>query len=86
MAVMNSDEKQGEIKRKRFYRSRESRFISGFCGGLGEYFDIDPVLMRLAFVALLLFYPPAGLGFVLFYIIGSIVTPRRPKVKDPVSE
>jgi phage shock protein C len=76
---MNGEEKQGESKRRRFYRSRDSKLISGFCGGLGEYFDIDPILIRLAFVALLLFYAPAGLGLIIFYIIGSIVTPRKSK-------
>jgi phage shock protein C len=64
--------------RKRFHRSRDDKIISGFCGGLGNYFDIDPVLVRLGFIALLLFVP-AGLSFILFYIIGSIVTPMEKK-------
>ena len=64
--------------RKRFRRSRNDKIISGFCGGLGNYFDIDPVLVRLGFIALLLFLP-AGLGFILFYIIGSVVTPMEKK-------
>ena len=36
---------------KRLYRSRVDRMLGGVCGGLGEYFDVDPVLMRLVFVA-----------------------------------
>jgi phage shock protein C len=79
MAPMDNEEKDiGGPKRRRFYRSRESRIISGFCGGLGDYFNIDPLLMRLGFIALVLFNP-AGIGMVLFYIIGVLVTPLEPK-------
>ncbi|MFX0185179.1 MAG: PspC domain-containing protein [Candidatus Hodarchaeota archaeon] len=35
---------------KRFYRSREDRWIAGVCGGLGEYFNIDPILIRILFI------------------------------------
>ena len=45
---------------KRIYRSRKEEMIAGVCGGLGEYFDIDPVIMRLIFV-LLIFAGGAGL-------------------------
>ena len=33
---------------KRLYRSVSNRMLSGVCGGIGEYFDIDPTLVRLA--------------------------------------
>ena len=36
---------------KRLHRSREHRMLFGVCGGLGEYFDVDPTLIRLIFVA-----------------------------------
>jgi phage shock protein C len=35
---------------KKLYRSRNNRFIAGVCGGLGEFFNIDPTLIRLLFV------------------------------------
>ena len=35
---------------KKLYRSRKSRMLCGVCGGIGEYFNIDPTLIRLAFV------------------------------------
>lgn len=35
---------------KRFYRSRNNAMLGGVCGGLGEYFDIDPVLFRILFI------------------------------------
>lgn len=35
---------------KRLYRSRKNRMICGVCGGIAKYFNIDPTLVRLAFV------------------------------------
>ncbi|MFH1685911.1 MAG: PspC domain-containing protein [bacterium] len=59
---------------KRLYRSRESKVIGGVCGGLGEYFDVDPVLVRI--ITVILAFGP-GLG-VLAYIIAWIIIPERP--------
>jgi phage shock protein PspC (stress-responsive transcriptional regulator) len=55
---------------KRLYRSTTNRTIWGVCGGLGEYFGMDPVLVRVIFVVLAL---ASGVGFLL-YIILAIVT------------
>jgi phage shock protein PspC (stress-responsive transcriptional regulator) len=46
--------------------------IAGVCGGLGDYFDIDPVFVRVAFVALAFLH---GVG-ILAYIILAVVTPE----------
>lgn len=35
---------------KRLYRSNSNKMIAGVCGGIGEYFNIDPTLIRLAWV------------------------------------
>lgn len=35
---------------KRLYRSRENRVLCGVCGGIAEYFNVDPVLIRLGMV------------------------------------
>ena len=59
---------------KRIYRSRKEEMIAGVCGGLGEYFDIDPVIMRLIFV-LLIFAGGAGL---IGYVIAWIIIPQAP--------
>lgn len=59
---------------KRLYRSRTNRMLGGVCGGLGAYFNIDPTLIRLAFV-LLFFGVGAG---PLLYIILWIVVPEEP--------
>jgi phage shock protein C len=59
--------------RGRLYRSRTDRMLGGVAGGLGQYLNVDPVLVRLAFVALLL----AGVGF-FAYIIAWIIVPEEP--------
>jgi phage shock protein C len=55
----------------RLYRSRSQKMIAGVCGGLGEYFDVDPVLIRLMFVVTT-FISGAG---ILAYIVLWIVVP-----------
>jgi phage shock protein C len=59
---------------KRLYRSNIDRKLAGVSGGLGEYFGMDPLLIRLVFVILAL----AGGGGVLIYIVLWIVTPDSP--------
>ena len=59
---------------KRLYRSRKNRMLGGVCGGIAEYFDIDPVIVRL--VAVALFF--VGGSAVLAYIIALIIIPYEP--------
>ena len=65
---------QNQMPVRRFYRSNSSRIIFGVCGGLGEYFGIDPIVFRIIFVALTF---GAGSG-VLLYILMAILVPREP--------
>jgi len=58
---------------KRLYKSRTERMIAGVCGGLGKYFDIDPVIVRLAAV----FFAIWGAG-VIAYIVAWIIVPEEP--------
>lgn len=60
---------------KRLYRSTTDRKIAGVCGGLGEYFGIDPAIPRLIFVLLLL---PGGAPGIIPYIIMWVVVPKKP--------
>jgi phage shock protein C len=60
---------------KKLYRSRDNRMIAGVCGGLAEYFNVDPVIMRIIFFILLL---PGGLPGLLPYIVLWIVVPEKP--------
>jgi len=57
---------------KRVYRSKKNRMLGGVCGGIAEYFGIDPVLVRLLF--LLLFF----MGFVgiIIYIVAWLLIPE----------
>jgi len=59
---------------KRLYRSRTDRKIAGVCGGLAEYFDIDPVIVRIIAFALLL---PGGLPGFVPYVVLWIVVPYK---------
>lgn len=56
------------------YKSNRNRVISGVCGGLGEYFNVDPTWIRLGVVAFTLL---GGSG-ILAYIIAAIVMQRNP--------
>ena len=59
---------------KKLYRSIKNRVIGGVCGGLGDYLNLDPVLIRVLWIVLLF---AAGLG-VLAYIIAWIIIPEEP--------
>lgn len=58
----------------RLYRSRKDRLIGGVCGGLGAYFAIDPVIVRLVFVVLAVW---GGLGFLGYLILWIIIPPEE---------
>lgn len=64
----------GGIMNKRLYKSRTDRKISGVCGGIANYFDIDPTLVRVAWVLFSLAY---GSG-IIAYIIFALVMPEEP--------
>lgn len=60
------------MENKRLYRSSTNCMVAGVCGGIGEYFNIDPTLIRLAWM---LFSVLGGSG-VLAYIIAAIIIPK----------
>jgi phage shock protein C len=70
------------MESKRLYRSQTDRKFAGVAGGLGEYFVMDPLLIRLVFVVLAL----AGGGGVLIYIVLWIVTPENPLRIQPAMD
>ncbi len=63
---------------KRLYRSRSDRFISGVCGGIANYFEIDSNLVRILFVILSF---TGGVGLIL-YIAALIILPENPHEED----
>ncbi len=58
---------------KKLYKSKTNKKVAGVCGGIGEYFNIDPTLVRLGFVALSFL---AG-GGLLVYILAAIIIPDK---------
>ncbi|MCI6973451.1 MAG: PspC domain-containing protein [Clostridiales bacterium] len=58
---------------KRLYRIEQGKMLAGVCGGIAEYFDVDPSLVRLAWV---LFCAVGGSG-VLAYIVAAIIIPKK---------
>jgi phage shock protein C len=65
---------------KRLYRSRTNRILAGVCGGIAEYLDIDPTLLRVIWVVFTIF---GGWGLIL-YIAAVIIMPLNPST-SPVS-
>lgn len=68
---------------KRLYRSRKERMIAGVCGGLAEYLNTDPTLIRVIFALLTLF--TAGFGGVLAYLVLVFIIPEEPEGASPPS-
>lgn len=65
---------QREIKK--LYRSRNNRVFAGVFGGLGEYLNIDPVLLRLIYIFVTVF---SGVVFgIIAYLIAAIIMPLEP--------
>ena len=58
---------------KKLYKSNANKMVAGVCGGIAEYFNIDPTLVRLGFVAISFFF---GSGL-LVYIIAAIIIPSE---------
>lgn len=58
---------------KRLMRSKHDCMIFGVCGGLAEYLDVDPTLIRIAYLLFTFF--TLGLGGILLYILMAIVMP-----------
>jgi len=65
---------------KRLYRSRTNKTFSGVCGGLGEYLNVDPTLVRVLWVIASLFM--AGFPGLIVYIIMAAIIPEAPEVPD----
>lgn len=57
---------------KRLYKSREDKMVCGVCGGIAEYFDVDPTFVRLGAVLL----GCSGTG-ILVYIVAAVIIPER---------
>jgi len=63
--------------KKRLYKIEKGKKIDGVCGGIAEYFDVDPTLVRLLWI---LFACSLG-GGIIAYIIAALVMPRKSEVE-----
>ena len=61
------------MENKKLYRSTTNYKLAGVCGGIGEYFNIDPTLVRLGWIV---FSVMGGAGL-LAYIIAAIIMPKQ---------
>ena len=62
---------------KKLYKSNKNKVLAGMIGGVGEYFNIDPVILRIIWILLVAFS-----GFVpgiIAYLIAALIVPKRPK-------
>ena len=64
---------------KRLYKSRENRMIAGVIGGIGEYLGVDPVVLRVLWVAIVVF--TVGIPGIIVYLIAALVIPEKPMGK-----
>ena len=60
---------------KKLYKSNTNKMLEGVCGGIAEYFGVDPTIVRLAWVV---FCALGGSG-ILAYIIAAIIIPSTPQ-------
>lgn len=61
---------------KKLYRSRENKVIAGVMGGVGEYFEADPVLIRLIYLVITIF--SGVVPGIIVYLIAILIVPMRP--------
>lgn len=67
---------------KKLYKSWENKVLTGLVGGMGEYFDVDPVLLRVAWIIV-----TAVTGFVpgiVAYVVAALIVPVRQKAEPAV--
>lgn len=62
--------------KKRLYKIEEGKKLCGVCGGIAEYFDLDPTLIRLLWIILIFC---AGTG-ILAYFIAALIMPRKSEI------
>jgi len=68
---------------RKLTRKKKGKVLLGLCAGLGDYFKIDPIIIRLALV-LVFFASSSGLALIFFYIIASLVIPYGEEEKSSV--
>ena len=65
---------------KKLYRSTSNKMLAGVCGGIAEYFNVDPTIISLAYVLLSVF--TAAFPGIIVYILAMIIIPSDPGYTD----
>lgn len=68
---------------KKLYKSEKNKVLSGVLGGVAEYFEIDPTIVRLGYILITIM--TNGLPGVLAYIIATLIVPDKNKSPEPPS-
>jgi phage shock protein PspC (stress-responsive transcriptional regulator) len=63
---------------RRLYRSRTEKIIAGVCGGLAEYFNTDPTIVRLIWVLVTLLGGAGILAYIILWILMPLQSPPPP--------
>jgi len=63
------------MEEKRLYRSRRQVMLAGVCGGIADYFKLDPTVVRLAWALITIFTMGTGL---LAYLVAMLIMPLEP--------
>lgn len=61
---------------KRIYRSRKDKMLCGVCGGIADYFNLDPTLVRILWILL----SCSGGAGIIAYIVAAIIIPENPEI------
>jgi phage shock protein PspC (stress-responsive transcriptional regulator) len=69
-----------EMPIKRLYRSRKDRIVAGVCGGIGEYFSIDPNIIRILWVL----FGLTGTGIIAYILAWVIIPEEQPGSPTPI--
>ena len=64
------------METKKLYRSRKNRIIGGVCGGLGEYFNVDPTIIRLAWISAAVML--VGFSAIIAYLLACLIISEEP--------
>lgn len=64
------------MKKKKLYKIEEGKKIDGVCGGIAEYFDTDPTIIRLLWII----FTCAGGAGIFAYIIAMLIMPTKSEV------
>jgi len=69
---------------KKLYRSRTSKIFGGVCGGLGKYWEVDPLTIRLVTALVSVFFCFLFIPFLITYLVMWMSVPKEPKVTTEV--